>query len=210
MARSSKLPANIRMNPRTRLIIDELARHRAQFEHLCRSLSAQELGTAIPGSHWTVKDYIAHLATIDGLIANNFSPIVGLAAPGPDTPYPSPFDIDDWNEAAVRSRAGKGIDELLAEAAIHRANMTAAIALLTDADLDRVIDYGGDRRTLGPLPKSKVRFGGLLWAIAIHDPNHTGDILRALPQRAAEPWIQEWLASTSDAPVPEGVKEQRV
>ena len=198
------------MNLRNRLIIDELARHRVQFEHLCRSLSRDELATPIPGSHWSVKDYIAHLATIDGLIAANFSPMVGLSAPPPDVAFPTPFDIDDWNEAAVRARETRGIEELLAEAAGHRANMASAIERMTDPDLDRVIDYGGDRRTLGPLPQSKVRFGGLLWAIAIHDPNHTQDILRALPQRAEEPWLREWLGSVSESLVPEGVKEQRV
>ena len=72
------------MNIRSRLIIDELARHRVQFECLCRSLDAPELATVIPGSHWTVKDYIAHLATIDGLIANNFGAMVGLSLPAPD------------------------------------------------------------------------------------------------------------------------------
>jgi hypothetical protein len=198
------------MNIRCRLILDELARHRAQFEHLCRSLSADELATVIPGSHWTVKDYIAHLATIDALIANGFSPMVGLVAPSPDTPRMDPFDIDDWNELAVRARHDRTVDELLAEAAIHRQNMAAAIAKMTDAHLDLEIDYGGDRKTLGPLPRSRVRFGGLLWAIAIHDPTHTQDIVRALPGRQREPWLQEWLASVNDSIVPPGVKEQRV
>ncbi|MFN0148128.1 MAG: DinB family protein [Dehalococcoidia bacterium] len=198
------------MNVRNRLIIDELARHRVQFEHFCRSLTADELAAPIPGSHWSVKDYIAHLATIDGLIAANFGPMVGLAAPASDIPFPDPFDIDDWNEAAVRARATEDIEALLAEAARHRTNMAAAIERMTDAHLDAVIDYGGDRKTLGPLPKSRVRFGGLLWAIAIHDPNHTQDIVRALPHRADEPWLKEWLGSVSEALVPEGVKEQRV
>jgi hypothetical protein len=57
------------MNLRTRLVIDEMARHRVQFEHLCRSLTPAELATPIPDSPWNVKDYIAHLCTIDGLIA---------------------------------------------------------------------------------------------------------------------------------------------
>ena len=83
------------MNLRTRLVTDEMARHRVQFEHLCRSLNPAELATAIPGSHWNVKDYIAHLCTIDALIAAGFSPMVGRTAPTPDVPLPQPFDIDD-------------------------------------------------------------------------------------------------------------------
>lgn len=197
------------MNPRIRLVVDEFARHRVQFETLCRELSEGELAAAIPGSPWTVKDYVAHLCTIDGLIVPGFAAMVGQQAPLPDTPFPQPFDIDDWNEAAVRSRADRTIDDLLAEAAGHRELLIRAISEFTDEQLDRVIDYGGDRKTLN-LPKSRVRFGGLLWGIAIHDPTHTRDILRALPERAEEPWISEWLASVSDSLVPQGVKEQRV
>ncbi len=197
------------MNVRCRLVIDELARHRVQFEHLCRSLSAGELGAVIPGSHWSVRDYIAHLATIDGLIAASFSPMVGLSAPPPEPPLPVPFDIDDWNETAVRARANATIDELLAAAATHRGRMAAAIERMSDGDLDRVIPYGGDRKTLGLAP-APVRFGGLLWGIAIHDPTHTLDILRALPHRREEAWLNEWLGSVNDSLIPAGVKAQRV
>lgn len=197
------------MNLRTRLVIDEMARHRVQFEHLCQSLTPAELATPIPDSPWNVKDYIAHLCTIDGLIAAGFSPMVGLTAPLPDVPMPQPFDIDEWNEAVVRKREDRSVDDLLAEAAIHRADFVAAVEKLTDEDLDRVIPYGGDRKTLNLQP-SMVRFGGLLWGIAIHDPTHTRDILRALPRRAEESWITEWLASVNESQVPAGVREQRV
>ncbi len=197
------------MNMRTRLVTDEMARHRVQFEELCRSLTPSELATPIPDSHWNVKDYIAHLCTIDALIAAGFSPMVGLTAPQPDVPLTQPFDIDDWNEAAVRQREDSSIDALLDEAAVHRARMVAAIEKMTDAQLDQVIPYGGDRKATG-LPPTPVRFGGLLWGIAIHDPTHTRDILRALPRRAEEAWINEWVSSVSDAIVPQGVREQRV
>src|SRR5215211_4725460 len=162
------------MNPRVQLVLDEFARHRTQFEVLCHSLSEDELGAVVPASHWTVKDYIAHLCTIDG-----------QSAPFPDIPFPNPFDIDEWNDAAVQSRRGRSIDQLLEESRTHRDNIARAIAEFSDAQLDNVIDYGGDRKTLN-LPKSKVRFGGLLWGIAIHEPTHTRDILRALPRRAEE------------------------
>ena len=197
------------MNPRVRLVIDEFARHRTQFENLCRALTPSELLTPIPGSHWTVRDYIAHLCTIDGLIVPGFAAQVGQSAPRPDVPFPNPFDIDDWNDSAVRARADASIEDLLAEAAVHRERMVKAIAEFTDAHLDNIIDYGGDRKTLN-LPKSKVRFGGLLWGIAIHEPTHTRDIIRALPERGKEPWIAEWLGSVNDSLIPAGVKEQRV
>ena len=197
------------MNPRTRLVVDEMARHRVQFEHLCHDLSAAELAATIPGSHWSVKDYIAHLCTIDALIAHAFAAQVGQQAPMPDIPYPQPFDIDDWNEAAVRSRADRSVDDLLAEGATNSEYMRNAISAMTDEHLDRIIPYGGDRKTLNLKP-SMVRFGGLLWGIAVHDPTHTRDILRALPERAEQPWIQEWLGSVNESMIPAGVKEQRV
>lgn len=197
------------MNPRVRLVIDEFARHRTQFETLCRALTPSELLTPIPGSHWTVRDYIAHLCTIDGLIVPGFAAQVGQSAPLPNVPFPNPFDIDDWNDSAVRARADASIEDLLAEAAVHRERMVRAISEFTDAHLDNIIDYGGDRKTLN-LPKSKVRFGGLLWGIAIHEPTHTRDIIRALPERGKEPWIAEWLGSVNDSLIPAGVKEQRV
>lgn len=197
------------MNPRTRLVVDEMSRHRVQFEYLCHDLNADELDTKIPDSHWTVKDYIAHLCTIDALIAHAFAAQVGQQAPLPDTAYPQPFDIDDWNEAAVRSRMSRSVDELLAEGATHRDYMAKAIAAMSDEHLDRIIPYGGDRKALDLQP-SMVRFGGLLWGIAVHDPTHTRDILRALPHRAEQSWIQEWLASVNESMIPAGVKEQRV
>ena len=135
--------------------------------------------------------------------------MVGLNFAPPDVPCPDPFDIDDWNEAAVRARADRDMDGLLAEAAAHRANMAAAIERMEDSHLDLIIQYGGDRKSLN-LPKSQVRFGGLLWGIAIHDPTHTQDIVRALAHRARESWIVEWLGSVSDGLVSAGVREQRV
>ncbi|GIW16944.1 DinB family protein [Tepidiforma sp.] len=197
------------MNIRVQLVIDEFERHRRQFAHLCRSLTAEELGAVVPGSHWTVKDYIAHLCTIDGLIVPRWAAMVGQQAPLPDTPIPNPFDIDDWNEAAVRSRRDRSIEELLEEAALHRERLLRAVAEFTDAHLDQEILYGGDRKVLN-IPPSRVRFGGLLWGVAIHEPTHTRDILRALPRRAEEPWVREWLASVSDSLIPQGVREQRV
>ena len=197
------------MNPRTQLVIDEMARHSRQFEHLCHSLNEEELRAQVPGSHWTVRDYIAHLCTIDGLIVGGFAPMVGLQMP-PANPVPEqPFDIDDWNDAAVLSSRARSLDDLFEERNMHRERMVELIGAMTDQHLDMVIPYGGDRKSLN-LPRSMVRFGGLLWGIAIHDPTHTRDILEAIPHRKGEHWISEWLDSVSDAQVPQGVREQRV
>ncbi|MBA4179267.1 MAG: hypothetical protein C0506_01635 [Anaerolinea sp.] len=196
-------------SPRVSLILDEFARHRVQFEHLCRTLTSDELTTGIPDSHWSVKDYVAHLCTIDGLIAPSFSAMAGLNAPLPDVAIPAPFDIDEWNDAAVIARHGVAIEALLGEAAVHRGRLAAAIARFSDEQLDAVIPYGGDRKSLGLAP-TRVRFGGLIWGIAIHEPTHTRDIIRGLPKLGEQPWVREWLGSVNDSLVPQGVREQRV
>lgn len=182
------------MNPRVQLIIDELRRHRRQFEVFCRSLNDEELATQAPGSPWAVRDYIAHLATIDGLIAVGFQGFSGQdGAPAMDIPVPSPFDIDDWNGAAVEARSGLPVEDLLAEAARHREDMERVFSAVGDDRLDMPIPYG-TRRASG-LPDVPVPLREILWAISLHDPTHTGDILRALPHRAEEPAVKEWLAS---------------
>src|SRR5436309_13659311 len=105
---------------RTQPILDEMARHREQFEAFCRSLTAEELATMVPGAPWSVHAYIAHLATIDALISPAFARFVGITdIPPPEVPPPTPFDIDDWNEAIVPKRAGATIDTLLQEATRH-------------------------------------------------------------------------------------------
>lgn len=183
------------MNPRAQLIVDELARHRHQFAAFCQLLSAAELATPIPASPWTVKDYIAHLATIDGLIAYRFQALSGGAfAPAPDIAIGEPFDIDDWNAAAIRARRGATVAQLLDEAAAHRADLVRCFSALTDAQLDLPIPFGA-RRASG-LPDAPVPLRAVAWAIAVHDPNHTQDILRALPAWVNAPFVKEWLAAS--------------
>jgi len=182
------------MNPRIGLVLDELARHRRQFEAFCRMLTPGDLATPVPGSPWTVHGYIAHLATIDGLIAPSFAALSGVRGiPASDIPAAQPFDIDDWNAAAVAARGSVPVDELLDEAARHRADFARTLEPLTDAALDAEIPFGS-RRSTG-LPDVPVPLRSVLWAIAVHDPNHTADILRAVPHRANEPFVREWLAS---------------
>ena len=193
--------------PRAQAIRDEQARHRERFEAFCRSLTAGELAERVPGTPWTVHGYIAHLATIDSLIVPFLAPLVGITGvPASEVPPPSPFDIDEWNEAMVPLRAGASVDELLSEAAEHRAEYARVLSALSDDQLDLMIPFGGDRKVID-LPPTQVRLEDLLWAIALHDPNHTRDILRAIPQR--EPDVRDWLASCDFARIPEEITARR-
>jgi hypothetical protein len=192
----------------TLAIIDEQARHRAAFEAFCRSLTPEELATRVPGAPWTVHGYIAHLATIDSLIAPFLAPLVGDSdVPRPQVAPPSPFDIDEWNESIVPLRADASLEDLFAEASRHRGNFVRVISALSEAQLDMMIPFGGDRKVID-LPPTQVRLEDLLWAIALHDPNHTQDILRALPHR--EPDVREWLAGCDFKRVPEEITARRV
>jgi hypothetical protein len=192
---------------RSESILDDQARHRSAFEVFCRSLTAEELATPVPGTPWTVHGYIAHLATIDSLIAPFLAPLVGVTdVPRPEVAPPAPFDIDEWNEAIVPLRADASLDELFAEAARHRAQFVRVVSALSDAQLDMMIPFGGDRKAID-LPATQVRLEDFLWAIALHDPNHTQDILRAIPDR--EPDVRDWLASCDFARVPEEITARR-
>src|SRR5438093_6505498 len=193
--------------PRVQAILDEQAQHRARLEGFCRSLTEQELAEQVPGTPWSVHGYIAHLATIDSLISPFLAPLVGITdVPRPELPPPSPFDIDDWNEAMVPLRAGTSVDELLAEAAKHRAEYARVLSALSDAQLDMMIPFGGDRKVINLSP-TQVPLEDLLWAIALHDPNHTQDILRAIPQR--EPAVRGWLADRDFVRIPEEITVRR-
>lgn len=196
------------MNPRVQLVLDELARHRHQFEAFCLLLTADELATPIPASPWTVQDYIAHLATIDGLIAQGFQVVASLDdVPPIAIAAAQPFDIDDWNAAAVAARRGRTVPELLQEAATHRAQLNRVIAAIGDARLDLAVPFGA-RRASG-LPDVPVQLRAVLWAIAVHDPSHTRDILRALPHRAAEPFVAEWLAASDSSAIDPAIAARR-
>src|SRR2546426_9355882 len=109
------------MNVRAQPVLEEMGRHRVQFERFCRSLIPEELEAPVPGSPLTVHVYIAHLCTIDSLIAFWFSAMVGIGdVPPPDVPPSQPFDIDEWNEAIVAARAGTALAGLLDEATRYR------------------------------------------------------------------------------------------
>src|SRR5438445_139143 len=74
------------------------------------------------------------------------------------------------------------------------------------ATIDSLISFGGDLKVTD-LPPPQVRLEALLWAIALHDPSHTQDILRAIPQR--EPDVRDWLASSDFARIPEEITARR-
>jgi hypothetical protein len=116
--------------------------------------------------------------------------MVGVAVPLPEVAPPSPFDLDDWNEAIVATRRGRPIEEIFEEAAANRERYAEVIGRLTDEQLDMRVPFGGDRRAVD-LPPVMVPLINLLTGIALHDPMHTRDMFRALSERRGD--VAEWL-----------------
>jgi hypothetical protein len=170
-----------------------MAEHRTRFEAFCRSLSPEELATPVPGAPWTVFDYIAHLATIEALINPWLGAMAGVTGvPVPEVPPPQPFDLDDWNHAIVARRRGRSLDEVFTEAAENRSRYADILNRMTDEQLDTKVPFGGDRRVID-LPPVIVPLVNLLTGIALHDPMHAQDMLRAIPHRRDDPAVSEWL-----------------
>lgn len=158
--------------------------HRATFEAFCRSLSPAELERDVPGSTWLVRDFIAHLATIDLYVGEWFRNLADGSRWRPEGEGGTPFNIDTWNEAHVQKRRKLGVDELLTEAAAYRDQLWQAVDRFTSEVLERRFDFRGHEI-------SHLRYLEL-WAG--HDPAHSADMLRALPERASDGELMAWTA----------------
>ena len=169
-------------------VVDVIVGDRARFERFVRSLSDEELLRPVPDSTWVVKDFVSHLATLDGVMARWFAGIAagGGAAPGNG----GGFDIDAFNDAKVAERRDRPIEEILAEGARARAALLAVMESFTAATLDQTMHFGGDSKR----PASEIAFGRYLHGWARHDAIHAADMLKALPERRGEPEIAAWLA----------------
>lgn len=174
------------MTPRVQETIDLIAAERSRFERFCRSLSDEELARPVPDSTWIVKDFISHLATIDGPVSDWFRSIQGdsVASGRRDA-----WDVDRFNDAAVAQRRTRSVDEILAEAASSRLALIEVLWRFSEEQLDRTVRFGGDAKR----PPSDIQVGRYLQGWARHDAIHVADMLKALPQRRTDPVIVEWL-----------------
>lgn len=179
------------MTPEIEAIGRDLDAHRAKFEAFCRSLSEEELDRPVPDSTWLVRDFIAHLATIDGPVRVMFESMTGdraAASTAPETSSGERWDVDRWNDARVAARRTKTVDEIFEEAGHERARMHEALGALSEADLDKTMHFGGDSKR----PASEIRLGDYIGGWAKHDLIHVADMLRALPGRDT-PDVRAWL-----------------
>lgn len=171
-------------------ILQELDVHRARFIVFCRALGAEELAFPVPGSDWLVRDFIAHLATIDEPVSAMFR---AMQAPqddaGSNAEAREPWDVDRWNQRRVEERRDRTVDQLLAEAAEQRVALRKVLAQFDGVSLGRTLHFGGDARR----PPADIEMRRYLQGWCKHDPMHAVDMLRALPARRT-PLVEQWIA----------------
>jgi hypothetical protein len=176
------------MIPEVAAVVKELDEHRARFETFCRSLAEDELSTPVPNSTWIVKDFISHLATIDGPVGEMFRSIHAGADPGMRNSDGGKFRVDDWNDNQVEKRRGRSVEKILAEARESRAVLHGYMDALTSEDVHRVIPFGGDSKR----PASQIELLQYLRGWNKHDPMHVIDMLRGIPARRT-PDLDAWF-----------------
>jgi hypothetical protein len=165
-------------------VYEETNANRATFEAFCRSLTAEELARDVPRASWTVKDYIAHLATIDIWVGEWFEHLADGTPWRPRLDDGSPFNIDTWNEARIVERKGATVEQLLEEAAQHRVSLWAAVDRFTPEVLGQQFSFR----------ENTITYLRYLQLWAGHDPAHSADMLRAMPGRLEDPAVKAWLA----------------
>lgn len=175
-------------HPDVAAIIRELDLHRTRFVELCRSLSEQELDTPVPNSTWIVRDFVAHLATIDGPVMRWFVSIQDGSGGGATSGEGGPFEVDHWNDARVAERRSRPLEDVLIEAQETRAKMREVLAAFTAEQLDGPLDFAGDSKR-GP---SRITLRQYLQGWCKHDVMHAVDMMRALPDRV-DASLQQWF-----------------
>lgn len=178
------------MVPSVQAIVDQIGVERERFQAFCCTLSDEELLRPVPDSGWVVKDFISHLATIDGPVAGWFTAIQSGNGGEPSGSDGDAWNVDRFNDGAVAGRRGQSVSEILEEARGARAEMIDVLGRFTEEQVAGTVRFGGD----GKRPPSDVEVLRYLQGWARHDVIHVADMLKALPERRDDALIREWLA----------------
>lgn len=170
-------------------IIEELDAHRERFAAFCRALTPAELDRPVPDSTWLVRDFIAHLATLDEPIAGMFVSVNAGRDPGIRTPDGAPWDVDAWNEVQVQARRTRTVEELLDEAATLRAPLRDELARMDERALASTVRFRGDAKR----PAAEVELRRWLRGWCKHDAMHAADMLRAMPAQETDE-VRAWIS----------------
>ena len=178
------------MSERVENIIQTIKQERRRFEVLCRSLSDGELARPVPDSTWIVRDFIAHLGTLDPELIRWFD---GISRGNADETIRNadgqPWDINEFNDRVVAARREWPIDDVLMESETNRDRLIESLSKLTDENIDTVIHFMSD----GKRPAADLPFSAFLSGWAYHDAVHVADMIKALPERADDPELRAWL-----------------
>jgi hypothetical protein len=179
------------MNPSVEQIVPVIVENRRRFQEFCLSLSEEELALPVPDSSWIVKDFASHLDTLDTL----FDGFVATLQAGGTVDMTrgadgAAFDLDAWNDAQVAERRNWSIQRIFEEAAANRERLIAAIGGLDDEQISRNMHFSDPKRGAADFPLKAFLVG---WAQ--HDPIHVADMIKALPERAADEAVKSWLAN---------------
>lgn len=175
-------------HPDVSKILEELDGNRSKFEHFCGLLTGEELDRATPSSTWIVRDFIAHLATIDGPVMRMFQNVHLGSGRGFTESNGRGWNVDTWNEGQVLSRRNQAVEATLVEARASRAAIRQVMETFSAEDLVFEFRFGGDVKR----PATTVTIGNYLRGWCKHDPIHVVDMLRALPERLT-PDVRTWV-----------------
>ncbi len=177
------------MDDTIRAVIDRIGENRRRFEQFCYSLSEEELLRAVPASTWVVRDFAAHLGTLDTALLRWFDGVGAGGLVDSSVAGGEAFDVDAFNDAQVAERRAWPLDRVFAEAAANRGPLISSLSRLTGEQIDKTMHFAADaKRAASDLPLKLFLTG---WAQ--HDPIHVADMLKALPDRASDPEIAAWV-----------------
>ncbi len=169
-------------------VMNELDGHRLQFTVLSRWLTPEQLERPVPGSTWIVKDFISHLATIDGPVGEMFKTMHEGGDPGIRTSDGERFNVDTWNDSKVQDRRALTVDQILEEAARERTILRGHLSRFTTDDLKKTLKFQGD----GKRPPSEIPLAAYLKGWCKHDVMHAQDMMRAMPE-GMTPRLEHWF-----------------
>ena len=171
-------------------VVDAILDNRRRFKEFCYSLTSAQLKRAVPGTTWIVRDFVAHLDTLDTALLRWFEgAATGASFDAGVSETGGPFDVDAFNDAQVEARRDWPLQRIFDEADANRERLIAAMRQLTDEQVERPMHFSGDsKRPPADLPLKLFLAG---WAQ--HDPIHVADMLKALPELAENPDIKRWL-----------------
>ncbi len=170
-------------------ILEELDGHREKFEHFCKSLSVEELDRPVPNSTWHVRDFIAHLATIDGPVLRMFRNVQTGSGRGFMESNGRGWNVDTWNQEQISPRRTQDLESTLVEARLSRAAIRRVMESFSAEDLAFEFRFGGDSKR----PASTVTIGNYLRGWCKHDPMHVVDMLRGVPERETAD-VKQWVS----------------